>query len=83
VEVKPYIPLNRKDKWPPGGEQATAQGQVQDRDRISCEVDYKSQAETVMVVADLKTTTVDLRLPGQPGGTVLVSSESKTQEIWD
>ena len=49
---------------------------------VTCETDYTSQGETVMVVADVKRTTVDLQALGQAGGgAVLVASEARSGEV--
>ena len=84
----PLVPgrhvLPRVEIRPRGG------GRVQQQQRqhgkegmtVSCETDYKSQAETVMVIANVKGTTVDMHVAGQAGsGAVLVGSEPRSGKV--
>lgn len=53
-------------------------GPVQRRS-IACEVDYRNHGETVLVLPDLRKTTVSLSASGSPGGPWLVDSERRTK----
>lgn len=47
---------------------------------IPCEVDYRNHAETVLVLPDLRKTTVSLSASGSPGGSSwLVDSERRAE----
>lgn len=47
------------------------------RRSIPCEVDYRNHGETLLVLPDLRKTTVSLSASGSPGGPWLVDSERR------
>lgn len=50
------------------------------RQAIACEVDYRNHGETVLVLPDLRKTTVSLSASGSPGGSSwLVDSERRAE----
>jgi hypothetical protein len=50
------------------------------RQAIACEVDYRNHGETVLVLPDLRKTTVSLNASGSPGGSSwLVDSERRAE----
>lgn len=53
------------------------------RRSIPCEVDYRNHSETVLVIPDLKKTTVTLSAAGghAGGGSWLVDSERRAEEV--
>lgn len=58
---------------------ATPAGPVQ-RNPIPCEVDYRNHGETILVLPDLRKTTVSLSASGSPGGASwLVDSERRAE----
>ncbi|KAF2755603.1 TMEM1 family protein-like protein [Pseudovirgaria hyperparasitica] len=50
-------------------------GRKDDEDEVSCETDFTSQGETVLVIPDLSGTTVGIAGFGTGGGTVLMDAE--------
>jgi trafficking protein particle complex subunit 10 len=73
IEVRPMPP--RQDD---GQQQLAPRGP---NEELICEVDYQSQAETIQVISNLRSTTVGIAAMAQPGmygvGTVLLDSEPR------
>ncbi|KAL9078787.1 MAG: hypothetical protein Q9157_002307 [Trypethelium eluteriae] len=78
----PRVEIRVRGQRPRGEEKGQQQGSGREGgSSVSCETDYQSQAETVMVIADVKGTTVDLRVSGQAeSDAVLVGSEERRGE---
>ncbi|CAG8896238.1 unnamed protein product [Penicillium nalgiovense] len=84
VEIRTFLPPAPQPPTSPpaadaGGSMAPA------RRSIPCEVDYRNHGETVLVLPDLKKTTVSLSAAGgnhaAGGGSWLVDSERRTEEV--
>ena len=81
LEVRTFAPPQPQSLTSPpvpdvatGGSAAPGQ-----RHPIPCEVDYRNHGETVLVLPDLRKTTVSLSASGSPGGSSwLVDSERRT-----
>ncbi|KAI9689372.1 MAG: hypothetical protein M1822_010023 [Bathelium mastoideum] len=81
VEIRAAGPVTRGARAQRGREGEGEEAE-EGRERVACETDYTSQGETVMVIADVKRTTVDMQVPGQAGGgAVLVASELRSEEV--
>ncbi|KAL9097782.1 MAG: hypothetical protein Q9165_000108 [Trypethelium subeluteriae] len=79
----PRVEIRARGQRPRGEEKSQQQGLGREGgNSVSCETDYQSQAQTVMVIADVKGTTVEMRVPGQgESGAVLVGSEQRRGEV--
>ncbi|OQD92855.1 hypothetical protein PENSOL_c037G05552 [Penicillium solitum] len=84
IEIRTFLPSAPQPPTSapaadPAGSMAPA------RRSIPCEVDYRNHGETVLVLPDLKKTTVSLSAAGgnhaAGGGSWLVDSERRTQEV--
>lgn len=79
LEIRTFAPSHLLPPPSPVKPEATGvpSGPLQ-RHPIPCEVDYRNHGETVLVLPDLRKTTVSLSASGSPGGTSwLVDSERR------
>ncbi|KAI9368854.1 trafficking protein particle complex subunit 10 [Aspergillus egyptiacus] len=76
LEVRSFVPPPQS---PSTTSTAAAAGAPLQRRPIPCEVDYRNHGETVLVLPDLRGTTVSLNLSGGHGGTWLVDSERRVR----
>ncbi|KAJ5789942.1 uncharacterized protein N7518_006953 [Penicillium psychrosexuale] len=81
IEIRTFLPSAPQlpTAADPAGSMAPA------RRSIPCEIDYRNHSETVLVLPDLKKTTVSLSAAGgnhaAGGGSWLVDSERRTEEV--
>ncbi|KAJ5480319.1 hypothetical protein N7530_005828 [Penicillium desertorum] len=84
VEIRTFLPpAPQPPTSPPAADAAGSMAPA--RRSIPCEVDYRNHGETVLVLPDLKKTTVSLSAAGgnhaAGGGSWLVDSERRTEEV--
>ncbi|KAJ5883775.1 uncharacterized protein N7473_010661 [Penicillium subrubescens] len=82
LEVRTFAPtLPQPPTSPPATDVAAGSPAVPvQRQAIACEVDYRNHGETVLVLPDLRKTTVSLSVSGSPGGSSwLVDSERRAE----
>lgn len=81
LEIRTFVPsLPQGPTSPAATDPATdAPMTPVQRRSIPCEVDYRSHGETVLVLPDLRKTTVSLSASGSTGGPWLVDSERRTE----
>ncbi|KAJ5097370.1 hypothetical protein N7456_008091, partial [Penicillium angulare] len=81
LEIRTFTPSHLQPPPEPArtDSSATPAGPVQ-RNPIPCEVDYRNHGETILVLPDLRKTTVSLSASGSPGGASwLVDSERRAE----
>ncbi|KAJ0425934.1 trafficking protein particle complex subunit 10 [Aspergillus carlsbadensis] len=82
LEIRSFVPPSGSTVQSPstttGGPPAAVAAGVQRRP-IPCEVDYRNHGETVLVLPDLRGTTVSLSNSGGHGGAWLIDSERRVQ----
>ncbi|CAG8908275.1 unnamed protein product [Penicillium egyptiacum] len=84
LEIRTFLPsAPQLPTSPPAADAAGSMAPA--RRSIPCEVDYRNHSETVLVLPDLKKTTVSLSAAGgnhaAGGGSWLVDSERRTEEV--
>ncbi|KAL2830941.1 trafficking protein particle complex subunit 10 [Aspergillus pseudoustus] len=81
LEIRSFVPPPASTAQSPstttGGPAAVAAGPQ--RRPIACEVDYRNHGETVLVLPDLRGTTVSLSMSSGHGGAWLIDSERRVQ----
>lgn len=81
LEIRTFAPSNPQPQptSPAAADPSTVApvAPVQQRRLIPCEVDYRNHGETMLVLPDLRKTTVSLSTSGSPGGPWLVDSERR------
>lgn len=80
LEIRTFAPSLPQPPTSPAADSSTgaSAAPVQQRRPIPCEVDYRNHGETMLVLPDLRKTTVSLSASGSPGGPWLVDSERRT-----
>lgn len=76
LEIRTYAPSQSQPPTSPPADMGTAPTQ---RQPIACEVDYRNHGETVLVLPDLRKTTVSLSASGTGGTSWLVDSERRAE----
>lgn len=76
LEIKAFVPGRAAALPPPPNNPAATPPPLQRR-QIACEVDYRNHGETVLVLPDLRKTTVSLSTSGGHGVSWLVDSERR------
>ncbi|KAJ6109495.1 hypothetical protein N7486_001730 [Penicillium sp. IBT 16267x] len=81
LEIRTFAPSHMQTSSPAKTDSATgAPAGPNQRHPIPCEVDYRNHGETVLVLPDLRKTTVSLSASGSPGGASwLVDSERRAE----
>lgn len=82
LEVRTFAPTQPQPPMSPPATDVAAGGPAVpiQRQPIACEVDYRNHGETVLVLPDLRKTTVSLSASGSPGGSSwLVDSERRAE----
>ncbi|KAA8651858.1 hypothetical protein EYZ11_006218 [Aspergillus tanneri] len=79
LEIRTFVPPSSTTSAPPpGGAGVDNTTLVLQRRQVACEVDYRNHGETVLVLPDLRATTVSLSLSGgNHGGAWLIDSERR------
>ncbi|KGO72752.1 TRAPP II complex, TRAPPC10 [Penicillium italicum] len=84
IEIRTFLPPAPQLPTSPPAADATG-SMAPARRSIPCEVDYRNHGETVLVLPDLKKTTVNLSAAGgnhaAGGGSWLVDSERRTEQV--
>lgn len=83
LEIRTFAPSQLPTPSPAKTDSTTgAPGGPNQRHPIPCEVDYRNHGETVLVLPDLRKTTVSLSASGSPGGASwLVDSERRAEVL--
>ncbi|KAJ5578108.1 uncharacterized protein N7459_007072 [Penicillium hispanicum] len=82
LEIRTFVPPQSQPPTSPAAPDVSAGGTAVPVQRrpIPCEVDYRNYGETVLVLPDLRKTTVSLSASGSPGGSSwLVDSERRAE----
>lgn len=82
LEVRTFAPTQPQAPTSPSAKDGAGGGPAVpvQRQPIPCEVDYRNHGETVLVLPDLRKTTVSLSASGSPGGSSwLVDSERRAE----
>lgn len=77
LEIKAFVPGRAAAPPPPPPNNPAATPPPLQRRQIACEVDYRNHGETVLVLPDLRKTTVSLSSSGGHGVSWLVDSERR------
>ncbi|KAJ5917457.1 hypothetical protein N7466_011011 [Penicillium verhagenii] len=80
LEIRTFAPANSQPPVVKPDSTTGAPAGPNQRQPIPCEVDYRNHGETVLVLPDLRKTTVSLSASGSPGGASwLVDSERRAE----
>ncbi|KAJ5127148.1 hypothetical protein N7448_007927 [Penicillium atrosanguineum] len=81
LEVRTFAPSSSQPPTSPVAPDTASGGPVMPAQRrsIPSEVDYRNHGETMLVLPDLRKTTVSLSASGSPGGPWLVDSERRAE----
>ncbi|KAJ5091696.1 hypothetical protein NUU61_006566 [Penicillium alfredii] len=79
LEIRTFVPSTSPLSPSSAAPEPPATGAPIHRHSIPCEVDYRNHGETILVLPDLRKTTVSLAAAGGGGGSWLVDSERRAE----